>query len=153
MHDVLYLSIDGLGPFKDIRKGLISRGHLSLESGIAQLGFPGHPFLQRIGFRDLDVACLNLVPILQKMKGIGKRWKSVDAASLAVEIHKLPNLTGILAHRLKSKMFDEHGGKAFLMLDLHAVEDTAIGVNTDKKFLGGFKRLQLLSCIAHGSNR
>jgi hypothetical protein len=37
---------------------------------------------------------------------------------------------------LQTEMFDEHGREALLVLDLHAIEDTAIRVDADEGFFG-----------------
>ena len=46
-------------------------------------------------------------------------------------------------------MFDEHRREALLVLDLHAVENAAVGVDADEEFLRGFEIAQGLCWVAH----
>src|SRR6185437_1919334 len=75
--------------------------------------------------------------------------ETVRAAVLRVEVHELPDFTGVLAGSLKIEMLDEHRRETLLMLDFHAVENAAVGVNADKEFFRGFEIAQYLCRVAH----
>ena len=77
--------------------------------------------------------------------------ESVATTRLRIQVYKSPNLAGVFADCLKAKMFDEHRGEALLMFDFHGIEHAAIGINSDKKFLGGLKIAENLSGITHRS--
>jgi hypothetical protein len=47
------------------------------------------------------------------------------------------------------EVFDEHRRETFLVLDLHAVKDAAVGINADEKFAGRFEVAKDLCGIAH----
>ena len=61
--------------------------------------------------------------------------KTVAAAGLAVQIHKFPDLPGVLAGALEVVGFDERRAEALLLLDFHAVENAAVAVEPDEEFM------------------
>ena len=46
-------------------------------------------------------------------------------------------------------MLDKHGGEAFLVLDLHAVENTAVGIDADEELFAGTVVAQNLGWVVH----
>ena len=79
-------------------------------------------------------------------------YKSVEPVAptcFGIEIYKGPDFTGIFADGLKFKMLNEHWSKALLMLDLHRVKHTAVGIDADEKFAARLKVPQDLCGVAH----
>ena len=78
-------------------------------------------------------------PLAKKPDSVDQSWESIAASGFRIEIAELPNLPGVFANRLQVPMFDKHGREALLVLDFHAVENAAIGIDADKELLGRFE--------------
>ena len=97
----------------------------------------------------MDVAGLHFRSLAQQIKRPGQGREAVGAASLRVEIDKLPHLPGVLTDRLQAVVLHKHRRETFLLLDLHRVEHAAVGIDADEKLAARLKVAQHLCGVAH----
>ena len=73
----------------------------------------------------------------EELNGGYQGGEAVAASGLRVEVNELPCLPGVFAYGLEIPMLDKHGGEVLLVLDLHAVENAAVGIDADEELFTG----------------
>src|SRR5439155_19678737 len=141
------LRVDGVGPAFDSLETSVAVLYLGVERRVAELGLAFDPFIERGEVGHFHAARLDLRSDAQQLDGLREGRKTICAAVFRVEVHELPDLAGVLADGLQVEMFDKHRCETFLVLDLHAVENAAVRVDADEKFLRGFEFAQDLGRV------
>jgi hypothetical protein len=149
VNDILDGGVDGVGPDLDLGERGISVFDFGGEGGIAEFSFAGDPFVERFGVGNRNLSGDDFGPGTEQIKGAGEGGETIGAAGLGVEIDEVPGFAGVFADGLEAEMFYEHGRKTFLVLDFHAVENAAVGVDADEELASGFEIAKDLGGISH----
>src|SRR5438093_362892 len=80
----------------------------------------------------------------QQIQGEDQRRPAIHSTPLGIEIDEFHRLARIFRDRLQLPVLNNLRTKAFLVLDLHAVEDTAIGVDAHEEIMFWSQSGQLL---------
>ncbi len=104
-----------------------------LHGAAGELGFPLHPIAEAFEFGQVEAAGAHFGPLGEEVDRLEVGGEAVGAAVLGVEVYELAGFAGVLRDRLQAEVADEVGDEALLVLDLHAVEDAAIGVDGTRK--------------------
>ena len=152
VYNVLHGVIHSVAPHFDVRQSLIALGDFGIECGIAELRFALHPFFDSREVGHLYATSLHLRACVQQMDRFRKCREAIRASILGIQVHKLPDFARVFADGLEVEGLDEHRSETFLMFDLHAVEDAAIGVDANEEFTGGLEIAQCLGWVTHGGS-
>lgn len=134
--DVCDGGVDAIGPRLDGGEGGVATLHFGVEGGVSEFGLTVDPLIDGVGVRDGHTAGGGLWSGAEEVEGAGEGGEAVGAAGFGVEVDKFPNLAGVFADGLEAEVFDEHRREALLVLDLHGIEDAAVGVDADEEVVG-----------------
>ena len=107
------------------------------SAGLPSFGSRATQSTSPLGCGDVDAAGLHFRPAPQPVELLDERRKAIDPAALRVQVDELGRLAGVLAHALQLVVVDEIRDEALLVLQLHRVEDAAVGVDADQKIVLG----------------
>ena len=112
------------------------------ELRVAELALPFDPGRELEELRHHHLPVDDVAPATAEIEREEDRLEAVDPARLGVEVHELPDLAGVLRGGLQVVVVDERRAEALLVLDLHAVEDAAVGVDPDVEVVGGCESVE-----------
>jgi len=132
--------VDGFGPLETLDQNrVVGSLNFLLEGGIAQWE-PGIDEISHgLGFGNFDLSLLNFASLAEQIEDHRQGWETVDTSPFAVEVDELGGFASVFGDRLEIPVLDNVGNEALFVLDFHGIEGTAVGVDTDEKFVFWFK--------------